>query len=81
MILYYNVYIISDSYRLKNTITHSTSLPPFIPPPPSFMAAMLVVKNKYVTLCWEINSFSCKFFEKKLLFCLQVWSPSYLVPN
>ena len=34
MILYYNVYIISDSYWLKNTITHSTSLPPFTPPPP-----------------------------------------------
>ena len=24
---YYNVYIVSDSYRLKNTITHSTPPP------------------------------------------------------
>ena len=31
-------------------------------------AAMLVVKNKSITLLWELTLFSCKFFEE-IFFC------------
>ena len=43
---------------------------------------LLVVKNKCVTLSWELSSFFLmQILRKKLLFCQQVWPPCYLVPD
>jgi len=85
MILYYNVYIISDSYRLKNTITHSNVLfwfaadlsPPLPPPPPLLHGGDAGGQEQ----AGNQDIFLMQILRKKVLFCQQVWPPCYLVPD
>ena len=44
-------------------------------------AAMLLVKNKSISLLWEINSIFMYMFRKKLLYGPLTWPPCHVVPK
>ena len=45
------------------------------------MAAMLVIKNKSISLRWELNIFMQILQEKSLLYWPPIWPPCHVVAN